>query len=359
MNRCGRLALLVLLAGCERDILVLDDGDARGLVNPPSLETPVHIDEIVQVSPPKVDVLWVIDNSESMADNQSKLARNFPSMAQFFISSGLDWHMGVVSTDMEDPTHRGLLREKRGLRYLDSETEDVEDLFTRLALVGDLGSYLEEGRAAVQAALSDPLVSGYNAGFYREDAFLHVVVISDEDDYSRTPSKNEFIDWMRNLKAAEGMVTFSSIVAPRGNIPCNAVESGLDYLDISEAIGGQTASICERDWAPILEALGLEFANLRQEWFLSEVPVPGSLKIAVRQQNSTFKGIDLDSLDEGWTVEDACDDDECFGYTYDPFRNSVLFDGFIPDRLSIVRIAYELMKDFQPAEDVAVDEVEP
>jgi hypothetical protein len=95
MNRAHLATAALLLVGCEREFSIGEIADANGVANPPSLATPVKTDLITQVSPPKVDVLWAIDNSGSMSDKQRKLANNFSSFASFFVDSGVDWHMST------------------------------------------------------------------------------------------------------------------------------------------------------------------------------------------------------------------------------------------------------------------------
>ena len=52
-------------------------------------------DVSTQVTTPEVDVLFVIDNSCSMNNEQSELTANFPSFMAYFLDSGLDYHIGA------------------------------------------------------------------------------------------------------------------------------------------------------------------------------------------------------------------------------------------------------------------------
>ena len=47
----------------------------------------------------KVDILWVVDTSGSMAPYQDNLAQNFNSFISSFATKGFDFHMAVVGTD--------------------------------------------------------------------------------------------------------------------------------------------------------------------------------------------------------------------------------------------------------------------
>ena len=57
-----------------------------------------------------VDILWVIDNSTSMADDQKALAANFSSFIGFLSATNVDYHIGVVDSDMQHAGHQGRLQ---------------------------------------------------------------------------------------------------------------------------------------------------------------------------------------------------------------------------------------------------------
>ncbi|WP_410959631.1 hypothetical protein, partial [Salmonella sp. SAL4432] len=65
------------------------------------LADPWVVDESVQVATPETDVLFVLDNSSSMDAERDEVLRNMPLFMSWFVDSGLDWHVGVVSTDVE------------------------------------------------------------------------------------------------------------------------------------------------------------------------------------------------------------------------------------------------------------------
>ena len=121
--------------------------------------------------------------------------------------------------------------------------------------------------------------AGENAGFFREEADLSVIIISDEVDHSTDVSINEFANWMFGAKP-RGNVYFSSIVGPdpRG---CATAERGTGYIEVTEMVGGILWDICDSDWSDLLTELGLQAAGLDREFFLSLVPVEDSIDVAV------------------------------------------------------------------------------
>lgn len=343
----GLYLAALLSGGCGSEITILGEVDAAGVPNPPNLATPVKEDVIVQITTPEVDILWVIDNSGSMSEEQQKLKDNFGEFIKFFVDSGLDWHIGVTSTDTD--ADRGRLQGTGGLRYMTGDTPNPVETFRQMATLGTNGSSDERGRRAAHMALTDPNLSGYNAGFYRDSASLHLVVISDELDSSgNDPTSNEFINFLNSLKEDPEMVTFSSIVGPEAG--CATSDSGRDYLRVTEAVGGISESICRDDWSQVLEQLGLQAAGLKREYFLSEVPVDGTLEVWVEQDGFVYDGVDVALLEDGSDIGDHCRTNTCFSFAYDAYRNSILMEDFVPNPLAKIHVRYELLSGWQPGE---------
>ncbi len=107
--------------------------DDTGLVHVP--DPPVQVDELQQKPAALVDILWVVDNSESMVQEQASLAQNFDrfitglttcqgtgvanDVCDFttktcLVSGGPcnppDYHIGVISTDIFNSFDQGKLR---------------------------------------------------------------------------------------------------------------------------------------------------------------------------------------------------------------------------------------------------------
>ncbi len=313
---------LVLSQGCIEYQPVGDD-TVLGVPNPRALETPRTIDKIVQVQVPEVDVLFVMDNSCSMSEEQSAVADNFPVFMDFFLGSGLDYHIGVVATDMIANDFSGKLRNVRGYRFIDESTEDPVTIFGEMVQLGTFGSGSERGRDAAYVAL-ERRKDGYNAGFVREQASLHIVAISDENDQSNEVSIAEFVQWIRGLKWAEDMISFSSIVSEAPTCP-GAQSPGTNYTAVTDAVGGIFWSICTEDWGEALELLGIQASGLKREYFLSQLPVDGTITVSVVEDGVAFlfaSGID---------------------WSYNASRNSVIFTEYIPSPMAEVYVEYDVL----------------
>ncbi len=326
------IATSAVLIGCSGDD-ALDTGNFRGGDNyvDKDLEPEMVVDSMKQVGVPAVDVLWVVDNSLSMYEEQRALTNNFTSFMRFFEESplGLDYHIGVVTTGYDSEDEKGKLRtalDHRGdvIRWIDPEVRNSYDAFREMALIGTDGPLEEKGRAQVYQAL-ETLGGTENFGFMRDDAYLSVIVLSDEDDRSgETPiGLDGFIDWMKTVKGSPEQVTFSSIVSPEGG--CGGLEEAADYLNVTKAVGGVVHPICEPSWATVMEDLGLSAAGLRDEFPLSRRP----------------------NLDAGIDIEVKAPRKEAVSYTiglnvkYVPERNVIAFTNSIPDPEAIITISYE------------------
>ncbi len=154
-----------------------------------------------------VDVLFVIDNSGSMADNQASLVSSFPGFVAGMkekLDAAPSYHVGVVTTDDYWGNAAGcqtigdLVTQTSGHassaavcapfsgdnRFMSEAESDLSSKFACAAQVGDTGSDDERVMRALLNALEPGrnAQGACNAGFSRLDALLVVVIITDEDD---------------------------------------------------------------------------------------------------------------------------------------------------------------------------------
>ncbi|MFL5321487.1 MAG: hypothetical protein ACJ790_17630 [Myxococcaceae bacterium] len=169
------------------------------------INTPHQCDVYQQVSVRKVDILWVVDSSGSMAPKQARLAANFQGFMNQLVNAQppIDFHIAVTTTDTDDAASRGALRPwtmgtntanfisctptSTGGSVCNAGTPtDAVTAFQQMATVGTNGSAVERGLYATYLALTNPANLGSDK-FVRPDAALYVVAVSDEDDSSCNP----------------------------------------------------------------------------------------------------------------------------------------------------------------------------
>lgn len=260
-----------------------------------------------------VDVLWVIDNSGSMSDEVASISSNFQTFIDEFTDLDLDYRIAVVTTDMDDPNDSGRFQGS----VITPETSNPVTAFTQQANQGSNGSATEQGFAAVQAALTEPLLSTTNAGFLRDDATLSVIVVSDEDDNSSINAAS-FTSWFQSLKADPEMARFNGFF----DVMFEEIFSWDGYIDVVEATDGFYDSITSSSFALALQELSFAAAGMVITFYLSEEPATLS---------------DMTVVVDGQTVAQDTEN----GWTYDSETNAITFHGdSIPGPGEDVNISY-------------------
>ena len=174
----------------------------------------------VVVSNRNFDLLFLIDDSSSMRLAQANLERSFPAFMTRLRSAPLglpNIHVAVISSDMGagdgsiascssmggkqgifQYTARGTCSAtglQAGATYISdilgtrNYTGNLEDVFTCIAALGESGCGFEHQFAAVLRSLGADgrPAPAENQGFLRADAYLGVIMITNEDDCSATP----------------------------------------------------------------------------------------------------------------------------------------------------------------------------
>ena len=240
--RFGLVGMLILgwisLTGCEDTRL----SGVRTQVDPFTQQGDVNIDEFEQNGlhqvdqfeqtgfnqvdtfqqrlAAKVDILWVVDNSPTMEQEQDLLAANFDRFIQFISDSDVDYHIGVISTDMDDPSHSGKLREEGGARVISNNTPNPATVFGANIRVGTSGFGDEQGLYAAHQALSDPDLAEYNKDFLRQDAILALIFVSDENDNSRGTADyyKRFFNSVKDVGNEQSVVIAAVVAGKLGDV---------------------------------------------------------------------------------------------------------------------------------------------
>lgn len=347
MKRLIPLALAALLiAGCSETELRTIYEEPQLFDQPDALGPTIWTDQFQQRTVEASDILFVIDDSGSMQDEQDELIANFQNFSENFVGTNLDYHIGVVRADLAAGNGNladwGILEGlPDGSQWIDPDTENMAPVFQDVANVGAAGAgQCEMGLQASMSALTYQTHPGMpNDGFYREDGLLSLVIISDEADHGPDlgvmgfppcdgVSPGEYISWWNNsLKGPndQDKLIFTAIVGPEGG--CGSEDDGADegvgYLEVVEAVGGNFLSVCSSDWAQFLTQLGLESAGLKTSFQLRRIPIDSTLLV-------TVDGVEPDASTWG----------------YDEVKNSINFPiEYIPDELAIVEVTYQLAED--------------
>jgi len=300
------------------------------------------IEEVFYQEPASfVDILFVVDNSVSMREEQEDVAANFQAFISQIEETNADWQVGVVTTDMVDPVQRGRLQGEPAI--ITQDTANYQVTFQANVQVGTDGYPIERGLSAAQAAVTAPLATHENAGFIREEAQLSIIVVSDENDcsdggllvgddqeacYQEADSLlpvPAFANTLWSIKDNPRHVTFSAIVeldSDSGYAACGEASTGHRYLKLARMTGGITRSICG-EYDDIMDAMGLSVSGIRSSFQLTRVPDLCSMDVLVDDQPVVR------------------DDSETNGWSYDAENIYLVFWGdAIPERGTTIVVTY-------------------
>lgn len=301
--------------------------------------------------PRKIDVLWVIDNSGSMQTSQINLGNNFKSFIEKFQDLKFDYHIAVAATDSwrtlydVNSVNHSLLRDgddstgHSGIFVIDKNTPDVIGTFIKNAKLGILGTkgingnYIPAGDERAFQSMVATLENPANIAFRRSDAFLAVIIVSDEDDFSRPglySSTNQstytnpllhsvslyqdFLNTYTGRTTPEAPSNYSVSTITVENEACNQTLStdgfnrypGARYMELAAATGGHIGSLCSA-FNDTLASISDSIVNYTSIFPLTRVPVVESIRIQVN-------GISIPN-------------DETNGWTYRASDNSIWFHG--------------------------------
>lgn len=315
----------------------------------------------------KIDVLWVVDNSGSMASSQQHLADNFPSFISRFVAKGFDFQVGVVASDAylaesmwtpyynQNPKpsyYNGLPQANiaflkngnvsagpSGFEIVTPSTPNINAVFTKNAMQGVNGRGDERSLDSMRSALS----SSHNSALVRPGGFLAVILLTDEDDFSN-PSTTAYETYVSQLTPISDYVSFldsvtmSSGPARRYSVNTLAVPDqtclnqiyngaqkiGTRVNALADATGGVKGNICG-DFATQLDQLAKAIVELSTQFFLSQKPVVSTIRVFVN-------GAEVPKVENNPPG----------GWAYNATANSIVFQGTaVPPQGASIKVSFD------------------
>jgi len=182
-----------------------------------------------------VDIIWVIDNSGSMKEEEARVQSNMNAFAASIANSGVDYHVIVIA----DTSHINVPPPLGGSAQLLADNVNIASHNALEKLVTEYPNYQQ---------------------FLRPDSVKHIVVVSDDNsDWS----KSMFEQQLAGL-TSPGFGTdwhFHAVVAEAPPYDVNshcfllAAAVGQVYIDLQTAHGGLFFSLCDTDWSPLFTTL--------------------------------------------------------------------------------------------------------
>ena len=256
-----------------------------------------------------LDILWVIDDSGSMNPYQYLLANQISYFFQAFLASAPDYNMSVITTST--PYLHGIIN---------TTTPSPETVLANMVNVGIMGNAMERGIEMAFQALSNPAIAGPGSQFFRDEASLIVIFVSDEKDWG--PYWMSYTTFFDGLKDAGKFIPYAVIGDPpsgcQGTMNNRAfnIDFGAGYWDLVDYYGGQWYSLCAVDWGAQLQDLGTTLSNRTTYGLDYPDPIQDTIVVTVNGQTTTE-------------------------WIYDPATNSITFNsGHVPNEGQTIEIDY-------------------
>ncbi len=287
-------------------------------------------DQFVASEKAAADILWVVDDSGSMEDDQMAVREAADAMADILGAAQVDYRLGVARTyaqNQNDP--------RRGTLVGRDLTRDL-DVFRDRIVVGAQGGWepgLAVGLRAIEN-LSPPTPVGQELPTkLRQDAALIVIHLSDErdqdvecaacggceekegsQDFCTDPAGQAVVDDFIEQYNAHNAVTFALV----GDLPngCQQTstrddfEPGQGYVEVANATGGNFGSLCG-DMRMNLENVAFAATGIASAYQLSATPASATIRVAVGPPG------------QGRVIPRSRDN----GFDYDPVQNKIIFFG--------------------------------
>lgn len=269
MTKLARKFSLAGSAACLLFLVMGCNNASPKLVGEPPRETRKTEGSELQTFNPTVDILFVIDDSGSMYSHQRNLQANADLFAAGLQANKfVDYHIGVISTTDD---YNSWSRSGGGIlfgnqRYIDRNTlNGIKELKDNI-MIGTNGSGWEMVFDPLKKALTDPVASRENAGFYRPSAYLAIVLITDAEDQSRRMNAQDTVQFLNDLKKGDSqkILTYGVIIPSNDATGCARDEAGVRPLRLEEFFKltkGSFYGLCDIDYGAKLGRIGSDLVE--------------------------------------------------------------------------------------------------
>jgi len=236
----------------------------------------------------KIDILFVIDNSGSMGGIQDNVVRNSALFMDSFLQNNhMEWRLGIISTDAKQSPYLGFT-EMFDNEYAKIHTEGfmINTFQGAVENLGTRGSGNEYNFYNILRVMTD-----YSyMGFFRTDAHLAVIMITDEkeqslEDFGQKYEVNTFMNAIKSLKNTGKVVRFYGAFEFPDLKDCDDSYSTeyyqSDFENIINLSNGLHMSACTENFGNDLASIGRDIISIGDipSILLEKRPVVESIKV--------------------------------------------------------------------------------
>lgn len=251
-QRCEGEGELGRWAACEGSWLPLAEADNQCVLTE-------GFNSATAVRPP-VDIIWWVDNSGSMVEENRYVSMNLNAFAAAIGASGLDYRVVMIARRgtstlqvcVPPPLGGPACADSARLRHVDQQVESTDGL--RLVL-----STYPRWR-----------------DFLRLQSLKFFVAVTDDD--SDLPA----VDFDRMIRALPPFerYTYHSIVGYESRTDCPTLaRRGAVHLALTDMTGGERARVCAMDWSPIFASFARSIVRRSNFWQLTRPARPETVQV--------------------------------------------------------------------------------
>ncbi len=334
--------LSIFQASCGPVKFATSKTEAPIQTNPPATPTPlgtrdVNSTIVVQTPNSKLDILLIVDDSNSMLADNQKLAARLSDFVNTLQTSNIDWQMCATVT-------RALMTNGNpswGLSMVWSQytpassatpawvlksNANLSNIFT--ATINNIGAGWagtddERGTKAGYWHIYNGDVRFPNfSKCHRAEAALAMIIVSDEDvrsvggdaaaryyadELKALESEDQpatLLNYVKEVFGTQKRFTFNSIIVKPGDAACMAAQDaggakshyGVKYKELSDMTGGGVGSICDTNYSTSLNLFANSIEDSISSQALECMPV-GTVDVtvtpAVAGLTSTVRGASI------------------------------------------------------------------
>ncbi len=234
----------------------------------------------------KVDIIWVVDDSSSMQQHQQTLSSQIGGMVAKLNALKMDYRMVVTTTSVGSGYTGGKYLGSPAV--LTASTPNLVGILQSRLIPGEAGSDKEQGILSLDNLLSNSYVSGDGQGFHRDESLLLINILSDEDDQTDGTSasveqalKSRLDQLKQPFRPNVGgwLVNFIGVKDTTCKNALGFSPIGTRYLDLVQASGGDSFSICDVNLEDAVSKLQARVLEIITDYPLSVVPDVNSIKV--------------------------------------------------------------------------------
>lgn len=291
-------------------MMILAVGCNNIATNEASFNSLSTTEAFVQNNMPTLDVLFIVDNSPGLQEEQEAIGNNF----QTFLDTlgNIDWQVAITTTDVSGHVLYGLDGrflsfngiETPGNRILTKNTPNYQTAFYNTIVRPETihpaegytaASFLVKPFEAFLGAIEKR--NSDNKGFFRDQSDVAMIMITNTDSSqigNRVYPKDVLEEFHRVFGDAKKLRSYG-IIIKEGDETCLSRQHdqsagdeayGKYVTQLTKMTSGIVGDICSSDYSEVIASIGNDTRNFVQSFTLAHRPVANSVEVAFDPPNN-------------------------------------------------------------------------